>query len=170
MSLKLLKKLFLDPQFAKKKAFLASMEIFRQLNGRELGQLANALHARTYREGETVFLEGDIGRALFILESGRIELTRTGEGGRPVPLYTLKPGEFFGEMALLEQLPRTATAKAGERSHLYLLYRNKLDDLVYAYPRIGVCIMHHMAQLLSARLRRATRTMTAETAPQPADA
>ena len=100
--------------------------------------------------------EGDIGRALFILESGKIELTKLDETGKPQPLYTVQPGEFFGEMALLEQLPRTATASASERAHVYLLYRSKLDGLLLHEPRIGATIMGHLARILSARLRRLT--------------
>ena len=57
-------------------------------------------------------------------------------------------------MALLEQLPRTATATATEKTHLHLLYKSKLDALLHGEPRIGVSIMSHLARLLSARLRR----------------
>lgn len=156
MPLKALRRWFTDPRFSRKKQFLASLELFQDLSGGELGALAHALHARSYRAGEVVFQEGDIGRALFILESGRVELTRRGSDGRPVPLYTLKPGEFFGEMALLESLPRSATAVAVEPSRLHLLYRAKLEALLGSEPRIGVGIMSHLARLLSARLRRAT--------------
>ncbi len=151
--LKAIKRWFIDPTFARKKHFLRSLDIFKDLRDRELGHLVSALHSRSYREGEVVFVEGDIGRALFILESGAVELTRAGESK---PLYSLKPGDFFGEMALLESLPRTATATATERTHLHLLYRSKLDALLYAEPRIGVTIMGHLARLLSARLRRMT--------------
>ncbi|MDX6769599.1 MAG: cyclic nucleotide-binding domain-containing protein [Elusimicrobiota bacterium] len=154
--LKTVRRWFSDPGFARKKQFLRSLELFKDLRDRELGPLVSALHSRTYREGEQVFVEGDIGRALFILESGAIELTRRGEGGRQEVLYTLKPGDFFGEMALLESLPRSATATAKERSHLHLLYRTKLDALLLAEPRIGVQLMGHLARLLSARLRRLT--------------
>jgi CRP/FNR family transcriptional regulator, cyclic AMP receptor protein len=149
-----LRRLFVDPNFERKKAFLRSLELFRGLSSRELGQLAKALHGRTYSEGEVLFLEGDIGRALFILESGSVDLTRQGPDG-PEKIYTLKAGEFFGEMALLEQLPRTASARATEKSQLYLLYRSKLDELENAFPSVAVCILGHLAQLLSARLRRA---------------
>jgi CRP-like cAMP-binding protein len=151
---KSLRRWFVDPQFSKKKQFLHSLELFSDLKGGEMGELAHSLHARTYRPGEVVFVEGDIGRALFILESGKVELTRNGPDGKPVSLYTLKPGEFFGEMALLESLPRSATATATEPSRLHLLYRTKLDALLSAHPRIGVGIMSHLARLLSARLRR----------------
>jgi CRP-like cAMP-binding protein len=151
---KSLRRWFVDPQFSKKKEFLRSLELFSDLKGGEMGELVHSLHARTYRPGEVVFVEGDIGRALFILESGKVELTRKGPGGETLSLYTLKPGEFFGEMALLESLPRSATATAIEPTRLHLLYRTKLDALLGAHPRIGVTIMSHLARLLSARLRR----------------
>lgn len=152
--LKNLKRWFIDPQFSRKKHFLRSLDIFKDLRDRELGHLVSALHSRTYREGEVVFVEGDIGRALFVLESGAVDLTRSGADGKPAVLYRLKPGDFFGEMALLESLPRTATAVATEKTHLHLLYKSKLDALLSAEPRIGVTIMSHLARLLSARLRR----------------
>lgn len=154
--LRAFKKLLFDANFQRKKSFLRSLSLFKDLRDRELGQLAQGLHARTYHAGEVVFLEGDIGRALFILESGKIEITRTDDKGAAELVYTVQPGEFFGEMALLEQLPRTASATAAERSHLYLLYRSKLDSLLTHHPRIGASIMAHLAQLLSARLRRMT--------------
>jgi CRP-like cAMP-binding protein len=163
--LKSFKRWFTDPQFSKKKQFLHSLELFSELKGGEVGEMVHALHARTYRAGEVVFVQGDIGRALFILESGKVELTRAGADGKPVALYTLKPGEFFGEMALLESLPRSATATAVETSRLHLLYRTKLDGLLSAHPRIGVAIMRHLARLLSARLRRAINDYTVPQAP-----
>ncbi len=161
IALKSLKRWFIDPQFSHKKKFLRSLEIFRNLRGGELGSLVAALHCRTYREGEVIFVEGDIGRALFILENGAVELTRPLSKGKQHVLYHLKPGDFFGEMALLESLPRTATATATEKTRLHLLYKSKLDALLQDEPRIGVSIMSHLARLLSARLRR----MSAETSP-----
>jgi CRP-like cAMP-binding protein len=154
--LKALKKLFFDPQLQRKKSFLRALTIFEDLRDRELGSMVQALHSRTYHAGEPVFMEGDIGRALFILETGKIALTRLDESGAQAPIYTVAPGEFFGEMALLEQLPRTASATATERSHVYLLYRSKLEGLLIQHPRIGATIMKHLAQILSARLRRAS--------------
>lgn len=152
-ALKTIRRWFIDPQFSRKKEFLRSLDIFKDLRDRELGYLVQSLHSRTYRPGEVVFQEGDIGRALFVLETGAVELTLPFAGESRV-LYQVKPGEFFGEMALLESLPRTATATATEKSHLHLLYKSKLDALLSAEPRIGVTIMSHLARLLSSRLRR----------------
>jgi len=153
---RLIKRIFSDPDFSRKRAFLKSLELFQDLGFAELGHLAQSMHDRTYQEGEVLFLEGDIGRALFILESGKVELTKAGPDGAPRKLYTIAPGDFFGEMALLEQLPRTATATAAEKSRVFLLYRSKLEAILHYQPRIGVHIMTHLAQLLSARLRRAS--------------
>ncbi|HAM37026.1 MAG TPA: hypothetical protein DEB40_03820 [Elusimicrobia bacterium] len=161
-----IKKLFIDPAFERKRAFLKSLELFRDLRFAELGHLVQCMHRRTYHEGEVLFVEGDIGRALFILESGKVELTKAGPDGQPQKIYTIEPGDFFGEMALLEQLPRTATATAVEKSHIFLLYRAQLDSILNYHPRIGMSIMAHLAQLLSSRLRR-TSAVTAER-PDPA--
>ncbi len=153
--LKFFKKLFFDENFKQKKAFLGSLDLFKGLSARDIGLLAQALHSRTYHAGEVLFVEGDIGRALFILETGKVELSkRDAAAGQDRPIFTVESGDFFGEMALLEQMPRTATATAAERSKLHLLYRSKLDGLLSQHPRIGISIMSHLAQLLSARLRR----------------
>ncbi|MBI4422459.1 MAG: cyclic nucleotide-binding domain-containing protein [Elusimicrobia bacterium] len=157
--LKQLRRFFSDPAFAKKKAFLKSLSLFRDLSSRDLGHILQALHSRTYQEGEILFVEGDIGRALFILETGRVELTKLDSQGRPQRLIVLGPGDFFGEMALLEQLPRSASAVALEKSTLHLLYRSKLESLLQFYPTIGVSILRHLAQLLSSRLRRTSQSL-----------
>ncbi len=56
-------------------------------------------------------------------------------------------------MALLEEMPRTGSAVADENTQVYMLFKSKLDALLYSHPRIGVVITHYLAQTLSARLR-----------------
>lgn len=157
--LKALKRFLTDPVFAKKKTFLRSLSLFQDLSDRDLGYVLQALHSRSYEPGEPLFLEGDIGRALFILESGHIELTRRNAKGQVQRLALVEPGEFFGEMALLEHLPRSASATAIERSQVHLLYRTRLEALLRHHPRPGVSILHALAKILSARLRKATRDL-----------
>ena len=158
---KKLKNLLTDVRFEKRRRFLKSLSICKRLRDRDLGYLSQSFHSRTYHEGEVLFLEGDIGRALFVIESGKVELTKTGHDGKPQHLAVLGPGTFFGEMALLEQLPRSASAITLEKSTILLLYRSKLDAILHYHPRIGVSIMHHMAQLLSARLRKTSTELSA---------
>ena len=153
MKISFIKKFLIDPAYKEKRDFLTHLPIFKGLKSADFTYLLRTLQERTYLKGETLFLEGDIGRALFIVVSGSIQLTRLDESGKLQPVAEVKPGEIFGEMALLEEMPRTATASAGEKSKVYLLYKNKLDALLYEYPRVGVVIVHYLAQMLSARLR-----------------
>ena len=104
-----------DPAFEDRRRFLKSLTLFQDLRFTELGHLAQCMHSRVYHEGESLFLQGDVGRALFILKSGKIELSQMEEEGRPRSISIIGPGEFFGEMSILEQLPRSATATAAER-------------------------------------------------------
>jgi CRP-like cAMP-binding protein len=150
---------FRDPEFKHKKEFLARLPLFRGVPNREVGIVFSALYHRTYEKGETLFLEGDIGRALFILESGSVELTKKGANGEPQLIATMGPGDYFGEMALLEQRPRLASAVAAERTAVYMLYKAKLDSLFSDAPRLSLAIMLHLAQLMSARLRSATERL-----------
>ncbi|MBI5622749.1 MAG: cyclic nucleotide-binding domain-containing protein [Elusimicrobia bacterium] len=155
---KLLKKLFTDPELHKKKVFLRSLELFKDLSSKDLGFLVRSLHSRTYKEGEVIFEEGDIGRAMFILETGRVELgMREAASGKTRKIFTLESGDFFGEMAMLERLPRSASARAIERSHIHLLYRANLEEILHYHPRIGVSVMTHLAHLMSMRLRHANK-------------
>ncbi|MBI5883787.1 MAG: cyclic nucleotide-binding domain-containing protein [Elusimicrobia bacterium] len=155
--IKFLKKLFTDPELHKKKIFLRSLELFKDLSSKDLGFLVRSLHSRTYKEGEVIFEEGDIGRAMFILETGRIELGMRDQAGKSRKIFTLEPGDFFGEMAMLERLPRSASARAIERSQVHLLYRANLEEILHYHPRIGVSIMTHLAHLMSMRLRHANK-------------
>ncbi|MBI4056755.1 MAG: cyclic nucleotide-binding domain-containing protein [Elusimicrobia bacterium] len=149
----LLKRFLKDPQFENHILFLKSIPLFQDLNEKELGRLFQCLYARVYEQEETLFSEGDAGRALFIVESGRIELFKKDSQEPRQKLTILKSGDFFGEMAILEELPRSASAMALEQSRIYLLYKNKLDSLLVDSPRIGVAILTRMSQLLSSRLR-----------------
>lgn len=155
-----LKRFFEDRRFSARLEFLRGLPLCEGLRRHELGSLQQSFHSRVYKEGEALFLEGDIGRALFIVETGKVELTKRGADGSPQRITELGPGALFGEMALLEQLPRSASAVAMEKSEMLLLYRSKLDEILHYHPRIGVAVMRHLARLLSARLRRVSDQVT----------
>ena len=145
-----------DPEFNRKRKFLQRISLFQGISRREFGHLFQALVSRSYAPGEILFHEGDVGRALFILESGHVELSRMTDKGDNSHLATLNPGDYFGEMSLLDERPRTATAAAAEPVIVHLLYKTELEKLIKNVPHIGAAIMTHLATLLAARLRSLT--------------
>ena len=151
--MKWFKNVWIDPEFNRKRKFLQRVSLFQGISRREFGHLFQALVVRAYAPGEILFHEGDIGRALFILESGRVEITRQTPEGGTRHVAVLNPGDYFGEMSLLDELPRSASAAAMEPIIVHLLYKTELEKLIKQVPHVGAAIMLHLGMLLAARLR-----------------
>ena len=151
--MKWFKNVWIDSEFNRKRKFLQRISLFQGISRREFGHLFQALVARSYAPGELLFHEGDIGRALFILESGHVEISRSTPEGGTRQLAILNPGDYFGEMSLLDELPRSASAAAMEPVCVHLLYKTELEKMVKHVPHIGAAIMTHLGMLLAARLR-----------------
>jgi CRP-like cAMP-binding protein len=103
--------------------------------------------------GQFIFREGDPGNEMFIIETGAIEILRKVRG--PTPLAILEPGDFFGEMAVLEDQPRFASARAKEASRLLRVDRSAFAQLVQENFEIAVRIMRKLAL----RLRRTEQSL-----------
>jgi len=142
------KDFLLDPEFNRKREFLQRVSLFHGISRREFGTLFQSLVSRSYLTGEILCKEGDIGRALFILEAGEVEVLRQGHR-----IAVLKSGDYFGEMSLIDEHPRTATVAATQPVRVYLLYKTEIDKLLRQAPHIGAAIMGHLAALLAVRLR-----------------
>jgi len=143
-----------DEEILEKLGFLKTIKLFEGIKKRQLIHVLESLQERTYLKGETIFTQGDIGRALFIVFAGKIALSRLDAAGQKSEVIAeVHPGEFFGEMALLEEMPRTATATAMEDTKVFMLFKIKLDSLLFSRPGIGVTIAAQLAKILSARLR-----------------
>lgn len=143
-----------DEEILRKLDFLRNISLFEGIRKSQLIHVLESLQERTYLKGETIFAQGDIGRALFIVLDGKIALSRLDPASqKPETIAEVAPGEFFGEMALLEEMPRTATATAAEETRVFMLFKIKLDSLLFSYPKIGVVIAAQLAKILSARLR-----------------
>jgi CRP/FNR family cyclic AMP-dependent transcriptional regulator len=112
-------------------------------------------HGKNLRPGDVVFQEGHLGRAFFIVAEGSVEVLRRNPSTEVVEqVATFGAGDFFGEMVLLDELPRSATCRALETTRLHVLYKDHFDILRAQSPRAAALILHALARLLSARLRR----------------
>ncbi len=139
-----------DP--AAQRAILESVPLFRDLSERDLGTLAASLRTRRHRRGEVIFHQGDPGDSLYIIISGRVKISSPSESGVEAILTTLRPGEFFGSLALLDGAPRSASATAVELTETLILPRDTFRQLVNDWPEIR----DHVFAELARELRRLT--------------
>ncbi|MBK8870336.1 MAG: cyclic nucleotide-binding domain-containing protein [Elusimicrobia bacterium] len=147
-----------DPVHRHKIRFFRGILLFKDLGRWDLARLVNRTMEKTYAPGDVVFQEGHLGRAFFIVAEGSVEVLRR----NPLtdvfePVAKFGPGDFFGEMVLLDELPRSATCRALETTRLHVLYKDHFDLLRAQSPRAAALILHALARLLSARLRRERR-------------
>jgi len=145
---------FYDEDVLEKIDFLKSIRLFRDIGKKDLIYILESLTERTYLKGETIFTEGDIGRALFIIVSGKVALTVFDKDTKKTKqLAEVHPGEMFGEMALLEEMPRSATVTAAEDTKVLMMFNSKLENLFLSKPKIGIVIATQLAKIMSSRLR-----------------
>lgn len=137
------------------KSFLQTISLFNDLSWLELRRLELIMHERTYQPDETVFYEGEPGVGMYIVRSGEISLVKD-EGPKERPLAKFRQGDFFGEVALLTELPRTATARAAETTILMGFFRPDLLNLLTSHPKMGTKVLLRISQIVAQRLVQTT--------------
>jgi CRP/FNR family cyclic AMP-dependent transcriptional regulator len=135
---------------------LRSVPLFSELSDADLDSLARLTSRRTYPKDTVVFFENEPGEIFFTIVDGRIKVVILGDDGREIILSVLGPGDFFGEIALLDNEPRSATAIAVEESELLSLHRADVGTLMASNPSITLALV----KLLTSRLRRANQQIS----------
>jgi CRP-like cAMP-binding protein len=130
---------------------LRGVPLFAHLGEEELGRVAGAVRERTYPKNSVIVFEDDPGDALYIVAAGQVKVVLIGEDGREVILAVLAQGDFFGEMSLIDDEPRSAHVIAMEDAQLLVLRREDFQRGMEEYPRIALGLL----RALSRRLRRA---------------
>ena len=142
-----------DPEQLRRAPFLARAPLFAGLPRRLLARLATRFLEKVYHPGEVVFQEGDPGRALFVVVEGAVEITRATAQG-PYVLNTLGPGDAFGELALIDDFPRSATARVATPGRLLILYKSDFDALMEGNSRIALVVLRNLSRRLAIYARR----------------
>ncbi|MGI8839132.1 MAG: DUF1003 domain-containing protein [Pyrinomonadaceae bacterium] len=124
--------------------FLAKIRMFDHLNEDDRVALANVIDELNVPEGHTLFQAGDPGDSLFIIKTGEIELFIKDTAGQKIVLTTAQPGDMFGELAMLDSGPRTATALALADCEVLVLDRS---DLILLFQRKPEAALHMLAAL-----------------------
>lgn len=143
---------------------LGKAALFSGLRASELNIVEGFLHHRRYLPGEIVFDQDEEGQALYVILSGRVLICRSGHTDQPIA--DLGPGEFFGELALLDDSPRSAQARAGEQTELAVLFRGDFERLMESHAQLASRIAMQLARHLAQRLRNMVAQVPCEAGRQ----
>lgn len=133
---------------------IRQIELFSSLSDDEIDILMKHAKIRSLVEDEALFRQGDDGDFFAIIIDGRIEITKHTEMETPVSLASLTCGDTLGEVALIDQEKRSASAVASEPSSVFLLSKKSFDMLVDHYPRCGTKLLTKLARILCNHLRK----------------
>ena len=127
------------------------LSIFEGLTQEELEKVARAAIVHSYDKNSTViFKEGDPGDSLYIISKGKVKITRENEDGRVVVLSILDKGDFFGEMSLLDGLPRSANVVSMAQTEVLIINSKEFKNLRRDIPKIS----DNLLKLLCERIRK----------------
>jgi CRP/FNR family cyclic AMP-dependent transcriptional regulator len=134
---------------------LAEVELFSELDSEELAKISALAQTRTVTKDSPVFHAGDAADAVFVIGKGKVKIVTTTSDGHEFILTVLGAGQVFGEMALLESAPRSASVIAVTAAELIMLGRREFQHILDTSPSIS----RKLLTILSRRLRRANSTM-----------
>jgi CRP-like cAMP-binding protein len=133
-----------------KQQFLRSIPIFAQLSEDQRALLAVNMALQTFERGETIFHQGSIGSTLYIVVSGKVRIYTISETGQELAVTIFRAGDFFGELALLDHQPRSASAETMTRTSVLMLQKMAFLNTITVCPPIAVALL----EALAARLRQ----------------
>ncbi len=136
--------------------FLQSVPLFSRLEEASVDGILRLTRRRSFRKDEIIFQENEVGDSLFVILRGRVRVAIFGDDGKEVTLSTLSDGDFFGEMALLDLEPRSATTVAEEDCELLSLQRDDFRRALSQDPGMSASLI----QVLADRLRKANHQIS----------
>jgi CRP/FNR family cyclic AMP-dependent transcriptional regulator len=139
---------------------LSKVPAFSGLSPRELKEVATIVHKREYRLGEPVFSQGDPGLGMYIIQEGEVSITLSGKDNEERELAVLSEGDFFGELALLDESPRSANARCKTECILIGFFRPDLFELIEKKHQLGIKIIFKLAEIVAQRLRNTDKELS----------
>lgn len=136
-------------------SLLKQVPLFADLTDGELAALAKDFARLHFQQGEPIFYQGDPGHTLYLVETGQVRIYVQSEDGQELSVTVCGPGDMFGEMAVIDGLPRSASAIAMEATAVLSLSRERFREQLRRSPQFALNFM----KALSVRIRTSTRTM-----------
>jgi diguanylate cyclase (GGDEF)-like protein len=142
------------------RAFLERIGIFSLLGKEEIDTVGEHLSPRILQKGEVLFREGDTGDNLYIVKQGVISIGIRLPDGSDHEIAQFTEGDFFGEMSIFDNAPRSATCTAVEQTSLYSLSKTSFADIIDRHPRTALNLMYRMLNVTTQRLRNTSEFVT----------
>ncbi len=139
---------------------LSKVPAFAGLSARELKEVAAIVHKREYRAAEPVFAQVDPGLGMYIIQEGEVTISISGKGEEERELAVLAEGDFFGELALIDESPRSANARCKTDCILIGFFRPDLFELIEKKNQLGIKIIFKLAEIVSQRLRKTDKELS----------
>jgi sulfate permease, SulP family len=132
---------------------LQQIDLFGSRKPETLAALAACMQSRSLKDGDTLFRRGDTGDELFLIRKGAVRIMLPIQDGQAHHLATFGRGDFFGEMSFLDREPRSADAIASGDTELYVLRRERFEELASEHKRLALNLLEGLARALAIRLR-----------------
>ena len=139
---------------------LGKSKFFQGLPPAYLRRIVELGSEEQQRTGETIFAEGDKGDKFYLIVEGGVRISRIVPGMGEEALAILRPGDYFGEMALIDGSPRSAHALVHESCRLFVIRKEDLEDLLFVDRNLAYEVLWNWVRSLSARLRETNDKMT----------
>jgi len=131
---------------------LRTIPLFANVDEQDLERIAATSVVRTFNKNSIVITEGDTSSSLYLILGGEVKIFVSDEDGKTNIINRLGPGEYFGELSLIDEEPRSASAEAVTKCKISILSRKYFVDYIVQHPRVAVSLLKGMGQ----RLRKTT--------------
>ena len=148
----------MDPQ--QRTEYLGRVPLFAGLTVPALELVGRVATEEAYPRATRIFEHGDVGEKLYVIVKGRVRISRMIPGMGEEALAILDPGSVFGEMALLDDAPRSADAWAHESCELLAISRESFEDLLFLHKDLAYEVLWSMVRILTSRLRETTEKLS----------
>lgn len=149
-----------EPATQSREEKLAKIPLFDGLSREALAMVAAVATDESFERGKRIFQYGEVGDKLYVIVEGKVRISREVSGMGEEALAVLGPGEVFGEMALLDETPRSADATAHESVRLISLTKEAFDDLLFLHKDLAYEVLWACVRMLSSRLRETNDKLT----------
>ncbi|MFQ6021991.1 MAG: Crp/Fnr family transcriptional regulator [Acidiferrobacterales bacterium] len=129
---------------------LKNIPLFSALEQQDLDTLSNHAVTKTYAKNSVIINEGDHTNALYVILTGKVKIFLTDENQKEVIIDIQRPGDYFGELALLDEAPRSASVRTTENSTFLIISKSQFKNCLVKHPEIAINLIKELSQRLRA--------------------